>query len=527
MIWSKKKALEITSKEQIKDLLDKETKLSEISNITTIDIHILKDIIVNEYKIFSEDEYELYKNKMNSISKVKMHKEKPRTHSDESKKKTSETLRNRYEDKSKKEEFLEKHHKTSLKNNGFVSCFENKEIQNNIKKTNLEKYGSEYYMGSKDFIKKSEDTKLERYGNEHYVNPKKISESLKKMTYSQRLERFKRMKNSKLKKYGTLSLVNMDKVKETCLEKYGVPYNCMTEQCVNSGSVISSFNKKFSEVLNEFDIENEFEFKIENLSYDIKIKNSNILIEIDPTYTHNSTIGPQFSKFKRDPVYQQYHSDKTKLALDNGYHCIHVFDWDDWNKIINLINPNKEVIYARKCKIKEVSKEDTKNFENTYHLQNYCQGQEIRIGLYYNEELVELMTFGKPRYNKNYQYELLRLCSSDKQVTGGSQKLFKYFIDNYNPESIISYCDNSKFSGEVYKKLGFELKDFGKPTCIWFNGKNKITDNLLRQRGADQLLGTNYGKGTSNKEIMIDHGFVEVYDCGQSVWVWKNNLKRN
>lgn len=133
------------------------------------------------------------------------------------------------------------------------------------------------------------------------------------------------------------------------------------------------------------------------------------------------------------------------------------------------------------------------------------------------------MTFGKPRYNKNYQYELLRLSSSDKQVTGGSGRLFKYFINNYNPKSIISYCDNSKFNGEVYKKLGFELKDYGKPTCHWFDGKNHITDNLLRQRGFDQLFGTNYGKGTSNRDLMIQAGYVEVYDCGQSVWTWNKN----
>ena len=134
------------------------------------------------------------------------------------------------------------------------------------------------------------------------------------------------------------------------------------------------------------------------------------------------------------------------------------------------------------------------------------------------------MTFGKPRYNSEFQYELLRLCSKPGFiVVGGASKLFKYFLDNYKPESIISYCDLAKFSGKVYESLGMKRIGESRPSCHWYNIKTHqhITDNLLRQRGADQLLGTKDGKGTSNKEIMIREGFVEVYDCGQATYVWK------
>lgn len=55
----------------------------------------------------------------------------------------------------------------------------------------------------------------------------------------------------------------------------------------------------------------------------------------------------------------------------------------------------------------------------------------------------------------------------------------------------------------------------------WYNIKTNvhITDNLLRQRGFDQLHGTNYGKGTSNEELMLEHDYVEVYDAGQSTYI--------
>ena len=123
-----------------------------------------------------------------------------------------------------------------------------------------------------------------------------------------------------------------------------------------------------------------------------------------------------------------------------------------------------------------------------FHLQGTCKGQSVCYGLFYKDELIQLITFGKPRYNKKYEYELLRLCtSSDFRVVGGSEKLFKHFENVLQPMSIISYCDNSKFNGNVYKRLGMTLLDYGQPSKHWYNMKTgkHITDNLLRQRGFD------------------------------------------
>ena len=131
------------------------------------------------------------------------------------------------------------------------------------------------------------------------------------------------------------------------------------------------------------------------------------------------------------------------------------------------------------------------------------------------------MTFGKPRYNNKYQWELLRLCTQPKyRVVGGASKLFQYFIKIYNPESIISYCDRSKFNGSVYENIRMKLHHIVEPAKVWSSGKQRITDNLLRQRGFDQLFKTNYGKGTNNEDLMLKHGWLPVYDCGQAVHTW-------
>lgn len=398
------------------------------------------------------------------------------------------------------------------------------QIQSQRKDLLKEKYGVENTYQLESSIEKSKQTKLERYGDENYNNSKKT-------------------KYTTLQKYGVSCGYNtgiaeatirkhyngkmgcaVDKIKEkvsrSIMEKYGVPYYVLSDEYQQlNGFTISKINKIFADSLNENNIKTEFEFKINNKSYDLHILDTNILIEINPTYTHNSTNPTWFHNSKKEPLDKNYHIEKTKLALKNGYRCIHIWDWDNIDKIIEILKP-KENIYARKCIIKEVSIEESDSFLNKYHLQNTCKGQAIKLGLYYNNELVEIMTFGKPRYNKKYEYELLRLCTcSNYIVIGGTEKLFKYFINNYKPKSIISYCDNSKFDGEVYRRLGFTLKDFGSPSKHWFNGKRHITDNLLRQRGFDQLFNANYGKGTSNEELIINEGFVEVYDSGQSIYI--------
>ena len=168
-------------------------------------------------------------------------------------------------------------------------------------------------------------------------------------------------------------------------------------------------------------------------------------------------------------------------------------------------------------------KNDAAEFINKFHLQSYAK-DSIRIGLYLDDELLSVMTFDKPRYNKKYQYELVRYCSKCN-VLGGVEKIWENFLKKYTPESVVSYCDLSKFDGLVYHELGFFVNSKPQPSKHWYNLKTgqHITDNLLRQRGFDQLFKTNYGKGTSNDELMKQNGFVEIYDCGQKTYIWKAN----
>ena len=48
----------------------------------------------------------------------------------------------------------------------------------------------------------------------------------------------------------------------------------------------------------------------------------------------------------------------------------------------------------------------------------------VKLGLFYNDELVSVMTFRKPRFNKKFEYEIIRFCSSANIV--GASKLFQF-----------------------------------------------------------------------------------------------------
>lgn len=352
-------------------------------------------------------------------------------------------------------------------------------------------------------------------------------------------EGYKKLRESTyLEKYGCVHPSKRAEAKakfrQTCIERFGVGTPFLTKECQEkNGNTISKVNLNFSQILTDYGISHIMEYSItgSNYSYDFYLPDFNTLVEINPTYTH-TVMGNHFNNWQYRPEMETYHKNKTNYAIEQGYRCINIWQWDNIDAIIEqLLNNHKVTLYARKLSLRlEQNKAFIKDFLTENHLQGSCYGNIINLGLYLNDELVQVMTFGKPRYNKNYEWELLRLCThSNYIVVGGAEKLFKHFVNDYKPKSIISYCDISKFTGDVYKRLGFELLKQTTPQKIWNKGdKEYITDNLLRQRGFDQLIGSKlnppqiYGKGTDNEELMLKYGWLPVYDCGQKVFVWYN-----
>lgn len=222
---------------------------------------------------------------------------------------------------------------------------------------------------------------------------------------------------------------------------------------------------------------------------------------------------------------------KLNIIESYGIKCINIFE-DEWifkkeickSRIINIIGKSNK-IYARKCEIKEISYNETYSFLEQNHIQGHVPSKH-NIALYYNNEIVSIMTFGALRKNLGYKnkdgyFELLRFCNKlNLTVIGGPSKLFSYFIKTYKPIEILSYADRRWSQGNLYDKLGFNFIDNTKPNYFYV-GKNQKRINRFTFR--KDVLVEEFGcpKDMTEVNFCSSLGFYQIFDCGSKKYIWR------
>jgi hypothetical protein len=175
-------------------------------------------------------------------------------------------------------------------------------------------------------------------------------------------------------------------------------------------------------------------------------------------------------------------------------------------------------IPARKTKIKIVDKEQTEIFLNQTHFQGYINFN-VSYGLFLDDELVSIMTFGKPRYNKNFDWELLRFSTKlNTIVVGGASKLFNFFKKQHLPKNIISYSDNRWNTGEVYNLIGLKFIHNSLPN-YWYVKDNLIYSRIKCQKHKLKNLLDTFDPNKTEYQNMKDNNFTKIVDCGNSVYI--------
>ena len=228
-------------------------------------------------------------------------------------------------------------------------------------------------------------------------------------------------------------------------------------------------------------------------------------------------------------VNKNYHINKTNFFKDLDISIIHIWEdlWHSKNIIYKSIISNKlkgitNKIYARECTIKEVNNIDSNNFLNINHLQGSINAS-YRYGLYYKDNLVQIMTFGKDRYNNSNGFELYRLATKlNILIVGGASKLFKHFIKEVNPKNIISYGNRDWVTGNVYLILGF-IEEPNK-TIGYYYVKNQ--KRFSRQQFTRSILKNKYGytnMDITETQIMSHMGFMKIYNTGNKKFRWTRN----
>ena len=441
----------------------------------------------------------------------------------------------------KNKDVRKKAEETNINNYGCSCVFQSEIIKNKSKQTNLKKLGVEQVGASKDIQKKIKETFNIKYGVD---SPLQLDIT--------KINRDKSRKKKLDDKYDIIDIQDgyyvckcPHKNCKICNEKYYIIKPSIffdrlrdkTEPCTKLLPVQKSNSKNttlelfIQSILNEYNIDYICNDRtiLNGKELDIYIPSKKIAIECNGVYAH--------CNLKKD---NNYHVNKTKLCSDKGIQLIHI--WEDWIKndynivksiILNKLGLCNNIIYARKCEVKEIDYNKSSNFLNQNHIQGSTKSS-IKLGLYYKDELVSVMTFGKRNgccgnkvINKG-EIELSRFCNKlNIRVVGGASKLLKYFINNYNPSKIISFSSNDISNGNLYKQLGFET-DYKINQSYWWikNGtymryhrSNFTKSDIVRLGWMEKNT-----KDWTEEEVMYSRGYFKIVDSGQLKWIL--NIKK-
>jgi len=443
-----------------------------------------------------------------------------------------------------------KNKKTNQSKYGKDSYSQTDEYNESVKKTNLEKYDEEYYTQTDEYknnmidyyenhdynkdVEKKKQTNNDRYGSDYYQQSESYINSKDEI-----VEKYKNTITKKLlNKYDDLIYTDNKKYIFMCKNghKYEIDRTLLKNRIVSNTiicTVCNPIDKHISgkelELINFIkdnyngEIITSDRSLIKPLELDIYLPELKLAFEFNGLYWHS-----EINKAN------DYHLIKTNSCDKQGVQLIHVWE-DNWNykqeiiksMILNKIGVTHNKIYGRKTEIREVNDNKLiRKFLDENHLQGFV-GSKIKIGLYYDDELVSLMTFGKKRKfmnmeSKTGEYELLRFCNKlNINVIGGASKLFNYFIKNYDYCNLTTYADRSHSNGNLYKTLGFDFVCKTTPNYFY------IIDNIRKYRfnfRKDILVKEGYDKDKTEHEIMLERKIYRIYNSGNMKYV-KKSLK--
>jgi hypothetical protein len=382
---------------------------------------------------------------------------------------------------------------------------------------------------------KSKQTKFTKYGNENFTNRAKALVTCK--------DKYN-VDNPK-----QTHLLNFDKLNEAYWREhfikdgYFLTYECASFHNITYSALLKKkklFNiaettkihvgKTQAEI---YDFVKQYEpnvllndkIVLDNKELDIYLPSKKIAIEYDGLMFHSfgKSEHTMFNNYADEK--SNIHLEKTQLCAEKGITLLHIFEneWLDVNKqaiwksiILNKLGKSSR-LYARKCEIREVSTQT--DFLNKNHLQGYCPSK-INIGLYYNNELVSLMTFGKPRFNKKYEWELLRFCNKiNTTVIGSASKLFTYFQKQY-ASKVVSYANRRFSQGSLYNILGFKKYTETTPNYFYFTETDRLLLSRLQyQKHKLKSKLDKFDSTLTESANMYNNGFRKIYDCGNITYV--------
>lgn len=432
---------------------------------------------------------------------------------------------------------------------------ESKEKKRN---TCIKKYGVSHHLKNNEILKKQQDTNIKKYDNTCSLHGEKVKEKVKNTWLekygvdnpSKNLDIINKLRNKATEREAiNRKKIMIPKLKELLIKnnlillntyigaKKDINVKCMTcnklfkttyhKLYCNGGkcSVCYKFNSsnderdlcEFIESLG-FVIERNNRKIIKPKELDIYIPDKKLAIEYNGLYWHSEQKNSD----------KNYHLKKLNECKSKGITLIQIFE-DEWifrndivkNTLKHILNVNiNKRLHARKCIIKLINN-DTKNlFLDKYHI----QGQDIssiRLGAFYENELVAVMTFSKGSISKGSSllegnWELSRFCINyNYRIPGIASKFLSFFKNNYKWKEIYSYADMRWGTGNVYKILGFNQEHINRPNYWYIKDRLRIHRYRLRKKELEP-------KDIPEWLLRLNEGYSRIWDCGTIKFSMKN-----
>lgn len=387
-------------------------------------------------------------------------------------------------------------------------------------KTNIEKYGKNY---KEIFLQKMKQSIKEKHGDENYRNIEKTKETLHK-------NRLKFCKENDCSIFSEIFKTNIEHSWSTlsyCLDKLNIKpiYHKSVIYIKNSDVELLKNELKNIKYSHESIGEKQIVSFIKELGVNIEENNREILNgkELD-IYIPSKKVAIEFdglyyysSKFTN----KNYHLNKTIACEEKGIRLIHIFEdeWYDKQEICKSIIKSSlgiynKKIYARKCIAKSIDKNIFDKFCNENHIQGSCVSSDS-FGLFYNNELIQVVGFNKSRFSKN-EIELVRMCTKlNTQVIGGFSKLM-----NFYGKKCISYVDRRLFNGKGYSSSGFKLLKINPPNYYYTKNLSRFYRMNFTKKNIAKKFPNEYDSNLTEEENMMKLNYYRIYDCGTIKVEW-------
>lgn len=395
-------------------------------------------------------------------------------------------------------------------------------VQQKIITTNLEKYGVIHNAAAESCKEKRNQTMLKKYGVKYTYERTDLRRKKYDETFENRIKNFDKVKPlfSKDQFIGVKHRYDWECL--SCKTKFNTHLinginprcpNCFPVETGYSGAekeLVSFLQSMYSGII----IENDRTL-ITPFELDIVIPELKIAIEYCGLYWHSELMGKNAT----------YHLEKLNSCKSKGYRLITIFE-DEWiikqeivkSRLSTIFGKNKRV-FARKTKIKEIDAKITSSFLEENHIQGSVKSS-INLGLMDGSELIAIMTFGKSRFNKNAEWELIRFANKlNYSTVGGASKLLNHFIKEYSPNSIISYSDKRWNTGNLYAQLGFEYNNDSPPNYFYFNNNLERKSRIQFQKHKLSTILENFDSSLTEVENMYNNKWNRIFDCGNSSYI--------